>query len=72
VAHSIEDRWTDMHRDNAHAAAGLLTVRYNWADVTVRPCLVARQVAEILRQRDTPVPLRRCSPRCTIENAAAA
>ncbi|HEY5362520.1 MAG TPA: hypothetical protein VIJ82_33370 [Streptosporangiaceae bacterium] len=72
VAHSIEDRWADMHRDNAHATVGLLTLRYNWADVTVRPCLVACQVAEILRQRGTQVRLRRCGPSCTIHEAVAA
>jgi hypothetical protein len=37
IAHSIAHRWTDMHRDNAHAAVGLITLRYNWADVTMRP-----------------------------------
>jgi very-short-patch-repair endonuclease len=72
VAHSIEDRWADMHRDNAHAAVGLLTLRYNWADVTVRPCLVAYQVTEILRQRGTPVRLRQCGPHCTLHRAVAA
>jgi hypothetical protein len=65
VAHAIEDRWADTHRDNVHAAAGLLTLRYNWADVTTRPCTVARQVADTLRQRGTPVLLRPCSPTCT-------
>jgi very-short-patch-repair endonuclease len=64
VAHSIADRWTDMHRDNAHAAVGLITLRYSWADVTQRPCLVAGQVTQVLRQRGTVVRLRRCGPRC--------
>jgi very-short-patch-repair endonuclease len=72
VAHPVEERWSDMHRDNAHAAMGLLTLRYNWADVTARPCLVAGQVAAVLRQRGTVVRLRRCGPCCAIEGASAA
>lgn len=72
VAHSIEDRWADMHRDNAHATAGLITLRYNWTDVTLRPCLVAEQVADVLRQRGTPVRLRRCGPGCTVKEARSA
>jgi hypothetical protein len=65
VAHAIEERWADIHRDNVHAAAGILTLRYNWADVTGRPCTVARQVAEVLQQRGSPVTLRPCRPSCT-------
>jgi Transcriptional regulator, AbiEi antitoxin len=66
AAHSIEDRWSDMHRDNAHATAGLITLRYNWADVTLRPCQVAGQVADVLRQRGRPVRVRRCGPGCAV------
>jgi hypothetical protein len=65
VAHAIEERWADMHRDNAHAAAGILTLRYSWADVTGAPCMVARQVGEVLRQRGAAVTLRPCRPACT-------
>jgi hypothetical protein len=65
VAHAIEERWADMHRDNLHAAAGILTLRYNWPDVTGRACTVARQVGEVLRERGSPVTLRRCHPSCT-------
>ena len=65
VAHAIEERWADMHRDNVHAAAGILTLRYNWADVTGRACAVARQIAEVLHQRGSPVTLRPCGPSCT-------
>ncbi|HUZ27409.1 MAG TPA: hypothetical protein VMV07_26970 [Streptosporangiaceae bacterium] len=72
AAHPIEDRWADMHRDNAHATAGLITLRYSWADVTLRPCLVAGQVAEVLRLRGTAVRLRRCGPRCTVQEAGLA
>ncbi len=64
AAHPPEQRWADSKRDNAHAALGILTVRYNWADVTTRPCLVAAEVAALLRQRGTAVMLRRCGPAC--------
>ncbi|HMH90598.1 MAG TPA: hypothetical protein VK586_05885 [Streptosporangiaceae bacterium] len=65
VAHAIEERWADMHRDNVHAAAGILTLRYNWTDVTERACIVARQVGEVLQQRGSAVTLRPCRPSCT-------
>jgi hypothetical protein len=66
IAHAIEQRWADMRRDNLHAAAGILTLRYTWADVTERPCLVARQVAAVMRERGAPVTVRPCGPACTI------
>jgi len=66
VAHAIEDRWMDMHRDNVHAAAGIMTLRYNWADVDERPCSVAAQIAEVLGKRGMAVPLRRCGIGCAI------
>jgi hypothetical protein len=69
VAHSIEQRWADMHRDNAHATVGLITLRYSWADVTARPCLVAGQVAEVLQQRGAPVGLRPCGAGCAAAQA---
>jgi hypothetical protein len=72
VAHSIEDRWSDRHRDSAHATAGLITLRYNWADVTLRPCQVAGQVADVLRQRGGPVRVRRCGPGCAVNVARSA
>jgi hypothetical protein len=55
VAQAIEERWTEMHRENVHAAAGILTLRYNWADISGRACTVARQVGETLQQRGTDV-----------------
>jgi hypothetical protein len=65
IAHAIEQRWADMRRDNLHAAAGILTLRYTWTDVTERPCLVARQVAAVMGERGAPVTLRPCGPACT-------
>jgi len=65
VAHGIEQRRTDMRRDNDHAATGMATLRYSWADVTERPCAVAGQVAEVMARRGAPVTLRPCRPTCT-------
>lgn len=64
AAHPPEQRWADSKRDAAHAMLGILTVRYNWADVTTRPCVVAAQVAQLLEQRGTVVTLRRCGTAC--------
>jgi hypothetical protein len=44
VAHPVELRWRDIHRDNATTAAGQRTLRYGWADVSGQPCRVAAQV----------------------------
>jgi hypothetical protein len=51
AAHPADLRWSDIHRDNAAAAAGLTTLRYGWPDVTQHPCLVAAQLAEVLQRR---------------------
>jgi hypothetical protein len=66
VAHPAERRWEDVRRDNAAAAIGLITLRYNWADVTQRPCQTAVQVGEVLRSRGWTGSLRRCGPRCAV------
>lgn len=69
IAHAIETRWTDMHRDNAHATIGIVTLRYNWTDVTARPCLVAEEIARVLERRGSRVRLRRCGPDCALRAA---
>jgi hypothetical protein len=67
TAHGIAQRRSDMRRDNAHAAAGIVTLRYSWADVTERPCIVAQQVAEVMARRGAAVRLRPCTlPACPI------
>jgi very-short-patch-repair endonuclease len=65
AAHPPEQRWADSHRDNEHAVLGIMTVRYNWSDVTNRPSLVAAEVAALLQMRGTGVRLRRCGPSCS-------
>jgi hypothetical protein len=66
AAHPLERRWSDVRRDNANVAIGQVTLRYGWADVTQRPCLVAGQVGAALAQRGwTGVP-RRCGQSCQL------
>lgn len=66
AAHPPEQRWDDSHRDNEHAILGIMTLRYNWSDVTNRPCAVAGEVAAMLRIRGLSVAPHRCSPACTV------
>lgn len=55
-----ERRLRDMRRDNAHQLRGEVTLRYGWHDTFGRACLVAVQVATVLRQRGWTAPFRRC------------
>jgi hypothetical protein len=66
VAHTLEDKWLDTHRDNAAAVDGLITLRYSWADVVTRPCEVAAEVGAVLLRRGWPGRLRPCGPACGI------
>jgi very-short-patch-repair endonuclease len=65
-AHPDDRRWQDIHRDNAAAVDGLLTLRYNWADVTQHPCETALEIGAVLQQRGWAGALRRCGPACAI------
>ncbi len=64
AAHPAEARWRDIRRDNASAGAGIVTLRYGWADVTERPCQVAAEVASVLRLGGWTGYSRPCSPHC--------
>ncbi len=66
VAHPLEERWQDHHRDNAAAVDGLVTMRYSWTDVTQRSCVVAAEVAATLRRRGWRGIPRPCGPTCAI------
>jgi very-short-patch-repair endonuclease len=66
AAHTVEERWRDLHRDNASAGLGIITLRYNWADVTERPCDVAAEVATVLQQRGWDGRPHSCGARCRI------
>jgi hypothetical protein len=63
LGHVADGRLRDLRRDNAAAESGELVLRYGWADVTGRPCVVAAQVANVLQARGWAGRPDRC-PRC--------
>ena len=65
IAHPAENRWRDVRRDNAAAADGLTTLRFGWLDITRDPCVVAAQIAGVLRQRGY-TGCRPCRPGCPV------
>lgn len=65
AAHLVHDRWRDVHRDNAMTGAGIITLRYNWTDVTERACEVAAEIGAVLRRRGWAGRPRPCGPRCS-------
>ena len=71
VAHPGDTRWLDIQRDNAAATGGLITLRYGYREVTMTPCLVARQVAEVLRLRGWRGSARPCSAKCPLNHRLA-
>jgi hypothetical protein len=64
ASHPDEQRWQDKRRDNAAALDGIFALRYGWADVTERPCEIAREIAGVLAKRGWSGELRRCGPGC--------
>jgi hypothetical protein len=68
AAHPGDTRWRDIRRDNAATADGLMTLRYGWDDLRVRPCEVAAQVVRAL-SRSGPVSARACSAACPVRPA---
>lgn len=66
IAHPDDRRWLDISRDNAAAATGFVTLRYGFIDLSRRRCLVAAQVADVLRIRGWQGTPRRCSPGCPV------
>jgi hypothetical protein len=64
AAHRPEDRWADTPRDNFFAGVGIVTLRYGWADVTERPCQVAAEVGQVLRERGWTGTVSRCGLAC--------
>lgn len=59
--HEAEGAFRDMRRDNKATADGLVSLRYGFADVHGQPCVVAREVAAVLRRRGWTGDLRRCA-----------
>lgn len=70
VAHPGDSRWRDIRRDNAAAAAGITTLRYDWLAVTTTPCLVAAEIAEVLATRGYKG-ARPCSADCPVGRSPA-
>lgn len=64
AAHRIQDRWRDVHRDNALAGMGIITLRYSWADVTERTCQVAAEIGTVLCSHGWKGTPRPCRPGC--------
>ncbi|MGD0239509.1 MAG: hypothetical protein ABSB59_04165 [Streptosporangiaceae bacterium] len=71
LAHPDEERSRDRHRDNHSGVEGILTTRYDWQDVSSRPCETALLQARILRQRGWTGQARPCSPRCPVTDRIA-
>ncbi len=65
LAHPGDTRWSDVMRDNAAAAEGKITLRYGWFAVTKTPCVVAAEVARVLRVRGY-TDARPCSATCPV------
>jgi len=65
AAHPEDRRWPDIHRDNAAAATGVITLRYGWLEVTQHPCRIAAQVAKVLERRGYKA-FRGCQPTCPV------
>jgi very-short-patch-repair endonuclease len=59
-------RWRDMSKDNRAALRGEVTLRYGWVDVATRPCLVARQVLDLLSLRGFDGRSRPCGRGCPV------
>jgi Transcriptional regulator, AbiEi antitoxin len=70
LAHPAEERWRDIRRDNAAVADGTSTLRFGWMDVTITPCAVAAQLAEVLSRRGY-TESRACSPSCPVGHVIA-
>jgi hypothetical protein len=60
---ATRERWRDMRRDNRSVIAQLRHLRYGWADMIDRPCQVAAEQAEVLRQQGWRGRFKRC-PSC--------
>jgi len=62
--HPAESRWQDIRRDNYMAEAGIITLRYSWADISRRPCQVAAQIGQVLQIRGWTGSLVSCRLEC--------
>jgi len=58
--------WRDSRRDNAAVVAGEAPLRYGWAEVTMRPCAVAAEVALVLKARGWNGQPAKCGRSCAL------
>lgn len=63
LGHQGKGRFRDMARDNRALLERLVTLRYGFGDVAGQPCLVAREVGQLLDQRGWQGSPERC-PAC--------
>src|ERR1700722_3628279 len=66
-AHPVETQWKDRARDNAAAADGQQSLRYNWEPNTRRACVTGIQVAKVLRVHGWTGRPRPCRPGCPVQ-----
>jgi very-short-patch-repair endonuclease len=66
LGHVGEGAFRDMRRDNAAVGRGEVVLRYGWADVAGRPCMVAAEIAATLRRQGWNGRGRPCSPGCRV------
>jgi very-short-patch-repair endonuclease len=66
VGHVAEHAFRDHRRDNAVVLAGDRVLRYGFADVTQRPCVVAAEVAKVLRAAGWSSEPRECGRGCRL------
>jgi hypothetical protein len=70
LAHPAEARKYDSRRDNANMLDGYQTLRYGWVPVAYHACMVALEVADLLRKRGWRGFLRRCGNACPVTMSA--
>jgi hypothetical protein len=71
LAHPEESRWKDKARDNAAAAGGQQSLRYDWTAVTRHPCATAAEVAEVLRRHGWAGRPKPCAAGCPLRQDLA-
>lgn len=69
LGHSGDGAFKDAARDNRHAVAGFVTLRFGWNDVTRSPCAAAPQAAAVMRARGWQGRIRICR-RCKVSSEA--
>lgn len=69
-AHPVDSAFRDHRRDNAAAIAGDVALRYGWRDVVDNPCVVAAEVAAVLRLGGWTKDAVSCGPHCALPLAA--